>query len=475
LAPDALKQIEAKMHQMQATGTVITPEMMEAMYSAALKTGTDLNRLQSQETIIGMKEAAETARREAEAKQLKKDKMYEGIGGTLANTALHFGTKYLDKTLFPQKTPAGGSATGGGATTPGGQPIELSSNLKTVGGKDLTIGGRPTLMPGENLLTGYGSAADMQALELAPSTLPGPVTASAVTPGPLVGPTVETGGAILPSSELAAAQGAQTLATPLSPIAELGANAVAPMGVTEVGGTMIPAVETVMPVVELGTGAVAPTAEIGASALPGAAPATGMTPMSAMGPAGFGALGSGILGATGIRDDVGKVLLFGEGGKNEQDIAGGVAGGAATGAAAGTWVFPGVGTAVGGLLGGIVGGISAAIDDACIIVTCCHGRHSRQVQIAREYRDKFMTPRQIRGYYMIAGKVVPFMKKHRGVKRIITHQLVARLIRYGQAMVGTTRETPSLTDALVTASFLGICSTVGACARQYVRVNGEVY
>ena len=49
LAPDALKQIEAKMRQMQATGQVITAEMMEAMYAAALKTGTEQNKLQSPE------------------------------------------------------------------------------------------------------------------------------------------------------------------------------------------------------------------------------------------------------------------------------------------------------------------------------------------------------------------------------------------------------------------------------------------
>ena len=80
----------------------------------------------------------------------------------------------------------------------------------------------------------------MQALELAPSTLPGPVTTPPATTAPFVGPTAETGGAILPSTELAGMQGVQAAAAPLSPVAELGVNAVAPMGITEVGGTMIP-------------------------------------------------------------------------------------------------------------------------------------------------------------------------------------------------------------------------------------------
>ena len=329
LAPDALKQIEAKMRQMQATGQVVTPEMMEAMYSAALKTGTDLNKLQADITMTGMREAAadrreatEIKRREDAAKEAKNAKMAEGIGGTIGNLGLRYGAKWLDNKLFPVGTP-GGSATGETLKTVGGQPLQ-QPGPQTVGGQNIQIGRQPSLIPEGNPLTGYGSTADMQALELAPSTLPGPVTTPPVTTAPFVGPTAETGGAILPSTELAGMQGVQAAAAPLSPVAELGVNAVAPMGITEVGGTMIPMTEAIVPVAELGASAVAPAAEIGTSALSNAAPAA-LTPMTAMGPAGMGALGSGILGATGVRDDVGKAILFGQGGENEQDIAGGVA------------------------------------------------------------------------------------------------------------------------------------------------------
>lgn len=443
LQPDALKQIEAKMRQMQATGTVVTPDMMEAMYSAALKTGTELNKLQAQETITGMREAAETARREKEYERAKDDKMMEGIGGTIGKMGLRYGTKYLDEKLFPKTTP-GGSVTGGGGTTIGGQPIELSSGLKTIGGQNMTIGGQPSLMPAGNPLAGYGNAIDMQALELAPapSALPGPVTTPPVTPGPLVGPTVETGGAILPSTELAVTQGAQGLAA-TAPIAELGAG-------TAVEGANLTA----------GAG----LTETGVSTLG-----------SLAGPAGFGAMGSGILGATGVRDDVGKAILFGQGGETEQDIAGGVVGGAASGAAAGTMIFPAVGTVIGGIIGGVVGGASAALEGSCIIVTCCHGRHSEQVQIARDYRDAFMTPRQIRGYYVLAEKVVPIMAQHKTAKNVISSQLVTRLINYGRWSTGKAMAFPSITDALVSTAFLGLCSALGACVRKYIRANGEVY
>ena len=289
LAPDALKQIEAKMRQMQATGQVVTPEMMEAMYSAALKTGTDLNKLQADITVTGMREAAadrreatEIKRREDAAKEAKNAKMAEGIGGTIGNLGLRYGAKWLDNKLFPVGTP-GGSATGETLKTVGGQPLQ-QPGLQTVGGQNIQIGRQPSLIPEGNPLTGYGSTADMQALELAPSTLPGPVTTPPATTAPFVGPTVETGGAILPSTELAGMQGVQAAAAPLSPVAELGVNAVAPMGITEVGGTMIPMTEAIVPVAELGTSAVAPAAEIGTSALSNAAPAA-LTPMTAMGPA----------------------------------------------------------------------------------------------------------------------------------------------------------------------------------------------
>lgn len=443
LEADALKQIEAKMRQMQATGTVITPDMMEAMYAAALKTGTDLNRLQSQETITGMKEAAETRRQEHAARKAQDAEMAKGIGGTLGNIGLRYGAKYIDKKFFPETTKPGatpGASVSGELTTVGGQPMEIGG-LKTVGGQNMTLGGQPTLMPEGNSLAGYGSTADMEALELAPSTLPGPVTTPPVTPGPLVGPTAETGGAILPSTELAA----QGMATPVA---------------------------------ELGTGALANTAELGAAQIGQqvATQAPGFSATSALGAAGAGSMASGIMGATGVRDDVGKAMLLGQGGENEQDIAGGVTGGAAAGAAAGTWVFPGVGTAVGGLLGGIAGGVSAAFEDDCIIVTCCHGSQSEQVKIAREYRDRFMSDRQIRGYYVLADKLVPLMTREPKLKNAVRRYLVNRLIPYGRWAMGRTTTQPSMASYIVTKAFLGLCGAIGIYVQQYVRrATGEVY
>ena len=489
LAPDALKQIEAKMRQMQATGQVITAEMMEAMYAAALKTGTEQNKLQSQETMTGIREAAETKRREDAAKEAKNADMAKGIGGTIGNIGLRYGYKYLDGKLNPAQTP-GGLLAGDPLKTIGGQPIH-QQGLQTVGGQDITLGGaQPTLMPEGNPLSGYGSAADMQALELAPAQLPGPFTTPPATPGPMVGPSVQTGGAIMPSTGMELGPAAEMMGgaegAGLAPIANTMEGIAPNVGLAELGGTMYPGSQIGTSLVAEGAGTgITSTAPIAADAVVGtAAPAieTGMSVaapaasgLSAMaGPAGFGALGSGVLGATGVRDDVGQAILFNQGGENEQDIAGGVVGGAAAGAAAGTWVFPGVGTVVGGIIGGVVGGVSAALDD-CIIVTCCHGRHSEQVDIAREYRNRFMSPAQIRGYYALAEKVVPVLTRHRRVRTMVRWHLVDRLINYGRWATGRTTIQPSITDTLVTKAFLGLCSAISIYIRQYVRVTGEVY
>jgi hypothetical protein len=477
MSPDALKQIEAKMRQMQATGTVVTPEMMEAMYTAALKTGTDVNRVQAEATMTGIREMAETKRREHAAQKAEDAKMMQGIGGTIGNTALRYGYKWLDKKMNPAATP-GGSATGEPLKTVGGPPMELNGNLTTVGGEKMTIGGQPTLMPEGSPLAGYGGAADMQALELAPSTLPGPVTTPPVTPGPFAAPSVQSGGAIAPAPAqmMGGVEGVG-----VAPIANT-MEAVAPnVGLTELGASVVPTSEVGTSLVAEGIGSgITSTAPIAADTVVGtAAPvveAGASTLGSFAGPAGFGAMGSGILGATGVRDDVGKAVLLGQGGETEQDIAGGVVGGAATGAAAGTWVFPGVGTAIGGIIGGVVGGATAALDDSCIIVTCCHGRHSEQVQIARDYRDAFMTPRQIRGYYVLADRLVPHMIRKPKLKTVVGRLLVNRLITFGRWATGRTATLPTITSFLVTKVFLGLCSGVGIYVQQYVRrVTGEVY
>jgi len=68
----------------------------------------------------------------------------------------------------------------------------------------------------------------------------------------------------------------------------------------------------------------------------------------------------------------------------------------------------------------------------CIIVTACTSPDSEEVNITRAYRDKFLDPVTLRGYYMIADKIVPLMKKWPWFKKLIKKVLVDNLIEYGR-------------------------------------------
>lgn len=329
--PDALKTIESKIRQIQATGANITPEMMQSIYSSVLEAGAESAGRRAEHNAQMKQRAAEfninktmaDRRLDLEEERLKSNRNI-GLGGAIGKTML-YGGRYANKKgwLDPLKS-WGNKGTPGGTTTP--EP------LKTIGGQE--IGSQPATpsILGENPITGYTSPESMANLELTPlsevgEALPGPVTETATADLGLTAPSVETGGEV---------------PTALSNVGELG-TAVTPEAT------------------ELASGLGTSIGEASTETLASATPEIGYG--SVMGPVGAGSLGYGLTKAFGVNDDIGKALLFGEGGKNEQDIASGVGTGAAMGAAAGTYVFPGIGTAIGGLLGAIGGGMSAALDD----------------------------------------------------------------------------------------------------------------
>lgn len=117
--------------------------------------------------------------------------------------------------------------------------------------------------------------------------------------------------------------------------------------------------------------------------------------------------------------------------------------------------------------GGLVGG-------GCIIVTACTDKHSPEVDITREYRDKYLSPEELRGYYMVAEKVVPFIQKYSIVKKIVKKFLVDNLIEYGKYTLGKTDSKPSHIVALITKGFLSLCGRIGSQRDSFVRLNGEV-
>jgi hypothetical protein len=137
-----------------------------------------------------------------------------------------------------------------------------------------------------------------------------------------------------------------------------------------------------------------------------------------------------------------------------------------------SWTGPGA--LIGGVIGGIVGGITSLFGgDGCIIVTACHGRNSKEVNITREYRDKFLDAETIRGYYMIADRIVPMMESNRMFKLWVKREIVNNLIEFGKRELGYSDKC-GLDAEAVSMAFLQACKDAGAGLESYTRITGEV-
>jgi len=210
--------------------------------------------------------------------------------------------------------------------------------------------------------------------------------------------------------------------------------------------------------------AAGPAAETTAGATAGSTGAAG----TAMGVAGTAAVGYAG-GYYGSRIPIGK-------GKKAGRMKGAAAG-AAAGAGYGTLVAPGVGTAAGAVIGGVMGYFGAKSSEGgggCIIVSAATDPASEEVQIARAYRDRFLSRQTLRGYYIIAEKIVPLMIKHEWFKKIVKKCLVDKLVEYGREKLGLGGKAP-LVSRIITKLFLSLCNVTGKTVPVFVRSNGEVW
>lgn len=207
---------------------------------------------------------------------------------------------------------------------------------------------------------------------------------------------------------------------------------------------------------------VADVAGAAPAALGTTAPAAGLSLGTLAGGAGAGLAGAGI-GTT-----IGSAI----GGGVEGGFAGAGAG-AVTGALAGS-IIPGPGTLIGAIVGAIGGGLGGGL---CIIVTCCHGPDSPEVQVARAYRDSGkMSKEAIRGYYVLAEGLVPAMEADPAYKQLIKQTLVDPLVAYGRFVLGMPTDAPAPTaeQTCVAQKFLELCDLIGWSLPSFTRSNGEV-
>jgi|GEM_PF-4793140 hypothetical protein len=116
----------------------------------------------------------------------------------------------------------------------------------------------------------------------------------------------------------------------------------------------------------------------------------------------------------------------------------------------------------------------------CIIVTIATNPTMKkqiteeEVDITRAYRDAFMPPWQLRGYYMVAEQLVPRMLKSERFMRWIKENIVDHLVPFCAWKTGQ-RKRPSLNTIIRVKAFLGLCSCVGMTRTSFTRCNGEVF
>jgi len=263
------------------------------------------------------------------------------------------------------------------------------------------------------------------------------------------------------ASELASAVGAGTSAYEGASAAYQGVSAANAMGLsTSVGNTV--GSEGVLALGETGTMGSAAAAQISM-----------LTPATA----GFaaGTLAPTVLNAihTDSTENLGHNLSLGaiRHEKTSRQVGGTAAGavaGAAAGAAATSWSGPGA------IVGAVVGGIGGLVAESCIIVTACTDRNSYEVEITRQYRDKFLTGTQLRGYYWAAEKLVPTIENNTTIRNLVKKQLVDKLVDYGEMKLGL-KDSCKLSSKIVSNLFLGLIKTVGIIIPEYTRLNGEIY
>lgn len=108
----------------------------------------------------------------------------------------------------------------------------------------------------------------------------------------------------------------------------------------------------------------------------------------------------------------------------------------------------------------------------CIITSTCTNPYSYEVNITREFRDKYMDIDTLRGYYRIAEIIVPLIEKHNWLKKLIKSLLIDKLVDYGEYKLGK-KEKSKYSSTVIAKGFLGLCWIMNP-RKVLIRSNGEV-
>ena len=118
---------------------------------------------------------------------------------------------------------------------------------------------------------------------------------------------------------------------------------------------------------------------------------------------------------------------------------------------------------VGGPLGAIGGAIFGGLGGGgiCIIHEAAYGRESREVAIARRFRDRHMSTPALRAYYALYGPIAKRMREDEPYRAMMRDQLVNRLVRYGAAVMKMDYPPPDAEDRRVARAFITHLEAMG--------------
>lgn len=124
-----------------------------------------------------------------------------------------------------------------------------------------------------------------------------------------------------------------------------------------------------------------------------------------------------------------------------------------------------------GALGSGIGslGMLAALGGCCFIFIEANGGVLHP--IVRRYRDEHMTARNRRGYYRLAERLVPLMRKHKLIYHAVRFFMTEPMVCYGKYFYGLSRAGKIFKP--VAKFWLKLYDRLGS-GGEYVRQNGEV-
>jgi hypothetical protein len=112
--------------------------------------------------------------------------------------------------------------------------------------------------------------------------------------------------------------------------------------------------------------------------------------------------------------------------------------------------------------GGFFGG-GGFLGLGCIIISACTSPTSYEVNIARQYRDKYMDVTTRAGYYGLSEVVVPFIHRYGPFKRFLKKWLVGSIVDHSECVLGHKSAPRSRVSAPIMINFLRLCRLIGFC------------